>query len=386
MSRPEIDLLKKLVAIRSIFPEEKKLALFLEKYLKKIGFRTKRQVVEKNRFNLLAEKGRGNRALLFYGHLDTVGLSDGWKTNPFNLQQKGDKFLGLGARDMKSGLVAILKAIENVAVGQYKLKIAFCVDEENISKGAYELVGSSWLNDIKLVISADSGDIFGKNRLPFRYILGRRGRCVVCVEIPGKSVHGAFAQKGINAIDEASKFILNLKKIRQIKHKKLKRSSFFIRKIKCQATGLTLPALAFFEIDKQLIPPENPKSFVEAMRVFGESLYHKEILNPDLKKQFKVYLKPRETEYIKPFVQSLGNKYIKMIDKIIFKTYGFVDYSYGLSVADDNIFYHYLKAPVVCLGIKGGNPHEANEWVSLEGIKELIKIYRLILKEIPRIL
>jgi len=71
-----------------------------------------------------------------------------------------------------------------------------------------------------------------------------------------------------------------------------------------------------------------------------------------------------------------------MIDKIIYQKYGLVDHNYGLSVADDNIFYHYLTVPVVCLGVKGGNPHQANEWVSFKSMRELVTIYELLLKQI----
>lgn len=379
-----IGLLNQLVTINSVFPGEKSLAVFLEHYLKRIGFKTKRQLVEKNRFNLLAEKGSGKNALLFYGHLDTVDVVNGWKTSPFVLEQRGDKLSGLGARDMKSGIVAILKAVKDINVRGFKIKVAFCVDEENISQGAYTLVNLNWLKDVKLVISADSGTIFGKNRLPFRCILGRRGRCVVQVKIPGRPAHGAFPQKGVNAINEASKFILNLKKIRQIKHKKLKKSSLFVRKIEAKSCGLTLPASVLLEIDKQLVPPENPAKFVKTIRSFAKNLYKENILTLELKKQFKVHLKVRKTEYSKPFTQSLENDYVKMIDRIIFSNYGFVDHNYGLSVADDNIFYHHLKIPVICLGVEGGNPHEANEWVSLKSIKELVKIYQEILRNFCR--
>jgi len=375
-------LLGQLVKINSTFPNEKQLALFLEKYLKKIGFKTKRQLVAKNRFNLLAEKGKGKKAILFYGHLDTVGICQGWKTNPFSLCQKQDKLFSLGARDMKSGIVAILKAVESINNNGLKVKIAFCVDEENISQGAFKLITSAWLKDVGLVVSADSGDIFKESKLPFRYILGRRGRCVISVEIPGKSVHGAFPQKGINAIDEASRFILALTKLRQPKHKDLASSSLFVRKIDCQSLGLSLADKTLLEIDKQLVPPEDPKKSLALISSFSRKLYNRGILKPELKKRFKAYLKPRKTAYLKPFIQDKDNKLIKMIDKIIYQKYGLVDHNYGLSVADDNIFYHYLTVPVVCLGVKGGNPHQANEWVSFKSMRELVTIYELLLKQI----
>lgn len=369
-----LKLLSQLVSINSIFPNEQKLAVFLESYLKSLGFKTQRQLVSANRFNVLAVKGIGKKSILFYGHMDTAGITAGWKTNPLKLITKGDKLYGLGSRDMKSGITAILEAIKNIEISNYKIKIAFCVDEENISQGAYKLVKSGFIKDVELIISADSGDIFNTSRLPFRYILGRRGRCVAEVEIPGRSYHGAFPKNGVDASLEASKFIIALQKIKQANNKFLKSASLFIRKIDCQAIGLTLPGKAYLEIDKQLVPPETPEAFVKSVYSLAMNLYNKEILNKNLKKLFKASLKPRETPYIKPFVQN-KNKYIEMIDTLIKNKYGIVDKNYGLSVADDNILYHDLHKPTVCLGVEGGNPHSANEWVSFKSMLALKDLY-----------
>src|SRR3989338_1206630 len=122
------ELLRKLVSINSIFPNEKELVEFLEVYLKDLGFSVSRQFVSENRFNIIAEKGSGSKSLLFYGHMDTVPVYGSWNTNPFILSENEDLLYGLGVNDMKGGLVAILKAVENKNPKDYKLKIAFGVD------------------------------------------------------------------------------------------------------------------------------------------------------------------------------------------------------------------------------------------------------------------
>ncbi|MDE1825287.1 MAG: hypothetical protein KGH61_01965 [Candidatus Micrarchaeota archaeon] len=65
-------LLLKAVSINSVLPNEAKLARFVYSYLKASGFTADLGEIEKGRFNILAEKGEGESALLFYGHLDTV--------------------------------------------------------------------------------------------------------------------------------------------------------------------------------------------------------------------------------------------------------------------------------------------------------------------------
>ena len=82
------DLLRKIVNINSVFPNEIKLAIFLENYLKEIGFSAKRQEVSKERFNVLGQKGHGKKCVLFYGHMDTVQVCQGWSSEPFSRNRK----------------------------------------------------------------------------------------------------------------------------------------------------------------------------------------------------------------------------------------------------------------------------------------------------------
>ena len=145
------ELLAQLVSINSAFPApttdsqrpgEQELGAFLEAYLKKLGFAVQRQPVADGRFNVLAEKGQGRHALLLAGHMDTVPAAKGWKADPWQPRIEGDRLSGLGACDMKGGLAVILQAVEHVHPRDYTLKLAFLVDEEHISQGAYTLIQS----------------------------------------------------------------------------------------------------------------------------------------------------------------------------------------------------------------------------------------------------
>ncbi len=51
------------------------------------------------------ENGPGP-TLLLNGHTDTVLAAEGWSSNPWHGWRDGDKFFGLGACDMKSGVAA----------------------------------------------------------------------------------------------------------------------------------------------------------------------------------------------------------------------------------------------------------------------------------------
>src|SRR3989344_7233290 len=152
-----IKLLKEIIAIDSTNPfktvikdgkeigigNEGKIADYLEQKLIASGFKVSRQIVQEatnvnykgniieipERYNLLASKGAGNKSLLFIGHMDTVDVKEGWKTNPFEAVIKAENgkqiIYGLGANDMKAGLAAILSAINTEEINGFIVKVAF---------------------------------------------------------------------------------------------------------------------------------------------------------------------------------------------------------------------------------------------------------------------
>jgi acetylornithine deacetylase/succinyl-diaminopimelate desuccinylase-like protein len=68
--------------------------------------------------NLLVHlEGRDpTRAFVFNSHMDTVGPGDDkWKYGPWTPTKDGDKFYGLGASDMKSGLAATMLLAEKIS-------------------------------------------------------------------------------------------------------------------------------------------------------------------------------------------------------------------------------------------------------------------------------
>lgn len=172
------ELLEKLVSINSVYPGEREIAEFIEECLENLGFEVERIRVSAKRFNVLAGKGHGDKALLLYGHMDTVPRVEGWDSDPWKPRVEGDQLYGLGSYDMKAGLCAILQAVRDFAPEGYKLKLAFLVDEENIAEGAYTLVESPWVMDVVAAMTPESGTSSVQRRKlgPRLLTLGRRGR------------------------------------------------------------------------------------------------------------------------------------------------------------------------------------------------------------------
>lgn len=378
-----IELLKEVVSINSIYPNEDKLSNFLYYLLLGLGFNVKKHYISENRFNLLAEKGDGDKSYLLYAHADTVPVYGKWKEDPFTLRIEGDKAIGLGAVDMKGGLVSILKAVEGFRPNNYKLKVCFGVDEENISEGAYELSKTSWLNDVKGVLVPESVVPFHiSEKAGSQIAIGRKGRSVFTIKIHGESTHGVNTQKGISAIDEGIKLIEALKNLELTKHEKLGETSFFVRRFESKSNSLSIPDYAEIELDFHLVPHDTSLSLKEKLTSFISNLYEKNILTKT-DKDFEVILNERKTPYLEPFVIDEKDTFLNVVTQSVSNVYKEFSYSYGKSVSDENVF-GALGIPTLTVGPLGDNHHSSEEWVSIESLEKLTQIYKLVLEELDK--
>lgn len=371
------DTLRQLVAFNSIFPNERKLALYAETVLKKNGFKVRRQMIGRNRYNLLAERGEKGKAILFYGHMDTVPVYGKWSTNPFRLTKKGDRLYGLGAIDMKGGLAAILEATKR-QTGR-RIKILLCSDEECISTGAWKAVKErrNWFSDVAFCISGEPGasksSIGGSNVVT----LGRRGRVVISIDICGVSSHGANPKTGVNAIDEAAKIVRALNSFKLLKHKNLGSESIFARRIESGSTTLSVPEKAHIEVDMHMVPPTSTEMARDRFKKFIAVLAKRGAI--DKCTRVTVSVKERETPYIEPFVDSINDTHVKRVVSAVRKHVGKPCINYGSSVSDDNVLANALDVPVMIIGPRGGNMHASNEWVSEKDMAKLAELYSAII-------
>jgi acetylornithine deacetylase/succinyl-diaminopimelate desuccinylase-like protein len=381
----ELALLRRMVSIPSVFPNEGELAELMYAQLQRLSFTVVKQYVDERRFNVLAEKGRGVKALMFYGHLDTVPLYGAWDTDPYMLTERGDQLFGLGTVDMKGGIFAILEAAKELEPPEgRKVKIALCVDEENESSGAYTLSQDAFLDDVQLVIAAEAGNgvspatgngIQPSSASTKSITLGRRGRVGITVSVPGISAHGATPERGVNAIPEAYTFIQALQNMPLPQHEKLGRGSQFIQEISAKSGSLSIPDRCDIYLSRFLVPPETPESALKEVQQYVDTLYAKGTVTPRQGKTATVTLAERSTPYYPPYITEEDNPQVKALLQRLSRHFDEVRISYGLSVADENIFGGLNKLPTVTLGPCGGNEHSANEWVSKRSLAQLITVY-----------
>ena len=373
-------ILEKLVNINSVFPREKELALYVNNYLKRQGFTTKMSKVQEGRLNVFAERGTKGRSILFYGHLDTVPVYGKWKSDPLRLTKKGDNAYGIGVCDMKGGIAAALASFS--IRSDRKIKALFCVDEENISRGAWHAATNSrkWFRDVSLVISGDPAISDRTVGGPSVLNAGRKGRTVISIDIQGLSSHGSNPQRGINAIDEMSGIVKNIKRLKLRTHPKLGKESLFVRSVSGESTSLAVPESAHMELDIQLVPPSTVADCKKRVEDLIREMYRKGKLNP--KTKVTVSVKKRDTPYIEPFATDLNDRKVKKVLSIMGERFGKTMINYGDSVADDNVFSNSLGIPVISLAPSGGNEHTANEWISIKSLEDVADLYKAIICEL----
>ncbi len=188
------EILKKLVSYNTIRDNQNiEIMDFIEEYLKSYNFTTKR--IEK----CLIAFNDSNPNIGFIGHTDTVDY-ESWDGSPFELQEEGNKLIGLGACDMKGGIAAILSTISKIDLSKNKIALYFTNDEE---------IGFNGIETIKNKI-IPSNIIIGEptNNIP---IYGTKGVLELEIIFYGIKCHSSTPDKGVNAIYECINFITELK-------------------------------------------------------------------------------------------------------------------------------------------------------------------------------
>lgn len=352
------NLLRSMVEVESVFPEEQELAEMLEAILEERGFRVERVPVAQDRFNLVAE--RGDPDIGFYGHMDTVPVQGNWTFDPLQPRKEDGRMYGLGAFDMKGGIASVLHAALST---EAPVRIMLGVDEELYSRGAYELVGRGYTDDLDYLVIPEIADTGEVSDWP-AVILGRRGRAVVRITVQGEPAHGARPSDGESAVLRASELVQELQDLDLREHQALGSESLFIRRIEGAADSLSVPEETVLAVDAHIVPPTTPQSLLERIQ-------------ESLPGYASAELGDRPNPFLSPFVTA-PEAVEDVVEAVEAELRGF-ETGHGRSVADENVFGQEL--PVAVIGPRGGNPHDADEWVDLESLHQLSRVFQTIIKK-----
>jgi acetylornithine deacetylase/succinyl-diaminopimelate desuccinylase family protein len=363
--------LEEMIRINSVVGQEAEIAEYLQRELEALGLRCEIAPVEPNRPNVYAklESNRPGRRFMFNGHTDTVPVSEGWTTNPFEPVEKEGRLYGLGSCDMKAGFACALNAIRAITESKLDLPgtllFSAVIDEEAYSKGAKAMLTTEYAKcDAILLCEPYSGE--STTPIP----LGITGKILYDITVKGRAAHGFSPQLGINAIEEAAKILTNLDRIKMRDHPRFHKGNYCTLKIEggYKTYSVVVPERCRFEINRLLVPGETPDTAVDDLNDLVRSL--------DLKAEVEVGIKPPRYE---PFEISPDEPVIKIFHEVYRETMGVEpQYAYETGITDANVFAGEAGIPCLHLGPKRGGEHQPNEHVPLDWLPPISRMYALI--------
>lgn len=213
-----LDLAKELIACPSVTPATGAVFDVMAAMLEPLGFEVTRFIagdvpededsggaVE----NLFAiRKGKpGTRHFAFAGHLDVVPPGEGWASDPFVPEVRGDLLHGRGAVDMKGSIAAFVSALQNVPDDLGTISMIITGDEEGPARfgtvAIMQLMEERGITpDLCLV-----GEPTSVNRLGDMMKIGRRGSVNMWITVHGTQGHVAYPHLADNPITKLGKIL-----------------------------------------------------------------------------------------------------------------------------------------------------------------------------------
>ena len=205
IDHPAISLLCDLIRRPSITPDDAGCQKILTKRLSQLGF-----ACESMPFgdvaNLWARRGNSSPVLCFAGHTDVVppGDADEWHSDPFEPVVRDGMIYGRGSADMKSGLAAMIVALEAFIDAHPdhdgSLALLITSDEEGRARdGTLKVIESLSARD-EHIDWCVIGEPSSQETLGDTVRIGRRGSLSGMLKVHGIEGHVAYPQHADNPI------------------------------------------------------------------------------------------------------------------------------------------------------------------------------------------
>jgi len=328
------ELLKDLISFNTINDQDnQKMIDYIEKYLKKIGFKTEYKT------KCLVMSNKDDCELGFLGHTDTVSYSQNWKTSPFELTEINGNLYGLGTSDMKGSIAAFLSTVSKIDWNKMKkgIKVYFTYDEEIGFSGVNELVKQETIFPNYMIIGEPTCN---------KIINASKGLLEIKITFEGIASHSSTPEEGVNAIEKSITFIQKLQKYYKILQKEILDSRKITMNVGVIKGGTTMN-----------IVPDKCEVFIDFRTI--TKIQNKKIINKisqllDFGDSFEII------NNIEPFSNN--------DEKIIMSDF----------ITEASLINAYKK---YILGVGPVNAHKKDEFISIESLKKLEEQYYSLIEE-----
>lgn len=205
MHDPALNLLFDLLRRPSITPDDAGCQDIIASRLAKLGFECETMVFG-DVTNLWARRGTGSPVFCFAGHTDVVPPGDvnDWQSDPFEPDIRGEHVYGRGSADMKSGLAAMVVAVERFLEDHpdHPGSIAFLItsDEEGRARDGTLKVMEALTKRGEEIDWCVIGEPSSHAELGDVVRIGRRGSLSGMLDVRGVQGHVAYPQLADNPI------------------------------------------------------------------------------------------------------------------------------------------------------------------------------------------
>ncbi len=289
MSIDVVETLQDLVRIPSVNPMgrsvgdkdiyyEHRVTKYLEELFTRLGIAWERFTVAPKRDNFIARVDgskspeRGGKILLLEAHQDTVPI-DGMTIDPFMAEIKDGRIYGRGACDIKGGMAAMITALANFAQSKPRKRptvvLACTINEEHGYSGALHLANlfSGKLPDLrsKLLPRVPDATIVAEPT-KLNVVVAHKGAVRWRCHTRGVATHSSQPHLGDNAFYHMGRVLQVLETYARdvvphlSQHPLVGHPTLSVGLISGGVSVNTVPDKCTIEIDRRVLPGENPEA------------------------------------------------------------------------------------------------------------------------------
>lgn len=366
------DLACELIRRRSLTPDDAGCQQRIAARLQRSGFR-----VEHLHFgevhNLWATHGTGDPTLVFLGHTDVVpsGPEDAWASPPFDPVVRDGRLYGRGAADMKSGVAAMVVALEHfvVACPSHSGRIALLLtsDEEGPTNlDGVRRVAQLFRERGERIDWCVVGEPSSRQCLGDSIRVGRRGSLSGHLIVHGVQGHVAYPDKALNPIHALAPALAQLVNERwDDGNADFPPTSFQVSNIRAgTGAGNVIPGSLCADFNFRYATA----SHADDLRHRVETMLSRHGIDFTLDWNLAG----------EPFVSPAGGRLREAVVEVCREHCGMVPEQSTGGGTSDGRFIAPLGAEVVELGPCNATIHQADECVSMQELESLPVLYRAI--------
>lgn len=261
---------------------EHRVTEYLQRAFERFGLPWQRQTIAPKGDNILARLDgdvppeEGGKILMFEVHQDTVPV-DGMTIPPWTPDISNGRVYGRGSCDVKGGMACILAALSRLAEerppGLPTVVMACSVNEEYGFTGASQMP-TLWESGASGLIPRAPDAVVVAEPTELDVVVAHKGAVRWCCHTSGRAAHSSQPESGDNAIYHMARVLTALEKYaRDVvpnlgHHALVGRPTLSVGVISGGISVNTVPDRCTIEIDRRLLPDEDPMSALEHAKAF----------------------------------------------------------------------------------------------------------------------